>query len=321
MKKLLEESTSVPVATGTPGLWRATLITPGQGSSGNWLEETIKRDGPHALKKGAKCFVTHNRLENGEPDPFRMWGVLAEDSFYEEGKGLVADIQVLKSWQDRVEEVAPHTALSVYLMGESDTGGNITAILDDVQNGVDMVAYPGRAGSALVEKLYESAIANSKENHPAAPAGDGKDKKGRLRMDPETKAAFDALTAKVDALAASNKAEAQAEVDEKAIAEKVEEGVKSRLAVTKKSLDAIESARGDLLESHVRELTEAAYDGQDVTEAVESAKKIAAEGKALGLAEAAKAAETAVVETGRFGETTNVSTYTLRSVPQKKEAK
>jgi len=320
MAKLLEESTSVPVATGTPGLWRATLITPGQGSSGNWLEETIKRDGPHALKKGAKCFVTHNRLENGEPDPFRMWGVLAEDSFYEEGTGLVADIQVLKSWQERVEEVAPHTALSVYLMGESDNGGNITAILDDVQNGVDMVAYPGRAGSALVEKLYESATARSKEDHPAAPAGEGKDKKGRLRMDPETKAAFDAVNAKIDALAASNKAEAQAKVDEEAIAEKVEEGVKSRLAVTQKSLEAIEAARGDLLESHVKELTEAAYEGKDVAEAVESAKKIAAEGKALGLAEAAKAAE-ATGETGRFGESTNASTYTLRSVPQKKEAK
>lgn len=323
MAKLLEESTAVPVATGTEGLWRATLITPGTGSSGNWLEETIKRDGPHALKKGAKCFVTHNRTENGEPDPFRMWGVLAEDSRYVEGTGLVADIQVLPSWKDRVEEVAPHTALSVYLMGESDDKGNITAILEDVQNGVDMVAYPGRPGSALVEKLYESAIRSAEENHPAAPAGEGKDKKGRLRMDPETKAEFEKLNARFDALTAEQTAEAQAKVDEEAIAEKVKEGIQARLDVTKKSLEAIEAAKGDLLESHVKELTDAAYEGNDVTAAIESAKKIAAEGKALGLAEAAKAAEAANVETGRFGEASNASTYELGGFGSlvKKEAK
>lgn len=323
MAKLLEESTAVPVATGTPGLWRATLITPGSGSSGNWLEETIKRDGPHALKKGAKCFVTHNRTENGEPDPFRMWGVLAEDSRYEEGTGLVADIQVLPSWKDRVEEVAPHTALSVYLMGESDDKGNITAILEDVQNGVDMVAYPGRPGSALVEKLYESAIRSAEENHPAAPAGDGKDEKGLLRMDQETKDAFAALNARIDGLAEADKTKVQAEVDEAAIAEKVKEGVKAHLDVTKKGLDAIEAAKADLLESHIKELTDAAYDGNDVTAAIESAKKIAAEGKALGLAEAAKAAEAAVVETGRFGEASSASTYELGGFGShvKKEAK
>lgn len=321
MAKLLEESTSVPVATGTKGLWRATLITPGQGSSGNWLEETVKRDGPHALKKGAKCFVTHNRLENGEPDPFRMWGVLAGDSFYEEGRGLVADIQVLPSWVDKVEEVAPHTALSVYLMGESDQNDNITAILDDPQNGVDMVAYPGREGSALVERLYESAKAISKENDPAAPAGDDTDKKGRLRMDPETKAAFAELNAKVDALTNANKAEVQAEADDALIEKKVEEAVKAREAKAKEGLALIESSKADLLPSHVTELTEAAIAGKDVAGAVESAKKVAAEGKALGLAEAAKANEGEGRETGRFGESSDVATYELKSVARKGEAK
>lgn len=123
-QKLLHEATSAPTSTER-GLWRAVLITPGVGSSGNWLEETIRRDGPRVLRAGARCFVTHNRENNGEPNPFMMWGVLASDAFYDEtadeGRGgLVADIQVLKSWIDRVEEVAPHTALSVFLMGESD---------------------------------------------------------------------------------------------------------------------------------------------------------------------------------------------------------
>ena len=163
-QKLLHEATASPTSTKR-GLWRAVLITPGVGSSGNWLEETIRRDGPRVLRAGARCFVTHNREENGEPNPFMMWGTLASDSFYDESAGgLVADIQVLNSWIDRVEEVAPHTALSVFLMGESDEFGNITSILEDPQNGVDMVVYPGREGSALVEKLYESARIESQKN-------------------------------------------------------------------------------------------------------------------------------------------------------------
>lgn len=318
MKKLLEESTSVPVATGERGLWRATLITPGVGSSGNWLEETVKRDGPHTLKKGAKCFVTHNRLENGEPDPFRMWGVLASDSFYEEGNGLVADIQVLPSWVDRVEEVAPHTALSVYLMGEADEEGNITAILDDPQNGVDMVAYPGREGSALVERLYESAKpADADKNHPAAPAGDGKDKKGLLQMDQEIKAEFAALAEKIEKLTPAPAEKLSVDTESAEFKEAVKGAVKDRLETTKKSLAAIEAAKDDLLDTHLAELTEAAYDGHDVVEAIEAAKKVAAEGKAAGLAEAQRVAEAAGRETGRFGESTSATTYVLKGFGQK----
>ena len=119
-KQLLSESTSVPTETDVKGRWSAVFITPGRGTSGEWTEEVLERDGAHALKKGARCFVTHNRLENGEPDPFRMWGVLAEDARYEAGVGLVGEIDVLKSWRERVEEVAPHTALSVYLWSDRD---------------------------------------------------------------------------------------------------------------------------------------------------------------------------------------------------------
>jgi len=162
MAKLLVESTSVPTAT-KEGRWRATLLTPGVGSSGTYSESLLKEFGPAALRKGAKSFVTHNRLENGEPDPFQMWGFLAEDAHYEEGVGLVGEIEVLPSWRDRVSEVAPHTALSIYVMGEADEEGNVISFDEDAQNGVDLVVYPGRPGSGLVEKLYENAKKNSSE--------------------------------------------------------------------------------------------------------------------------------------------------------------
>lgn len=169
MSTLLVESTAVPQATGKEGRWKAVLITPGEGSSGIHTESALRATGPRALRKGAKSFVTHNRLENGEPDPFQMWGFLAEDAYYEEGVGLVGEIEVLPSWRDKVSEVAPHTALSVYVSGTVDESNTVVEYLESVQNGVDMVVFPGRPGSGLVEKLYESAAKISSESSGDAP--------------------------------------------------------------------------------------------------------------------------------------------------------
>lgn len=163
---LLVEATSVPTATAREGVWRAVLITPGTGASGTYSEEMLKEYGPKAFKAGAKSYVTHNRLPNGEPDPFQMWGFLAEDAHYEDGVGLVSEIEVLPSWRDRIAEVAPHTGLSVSVSGEVDNAGNVTLLEYDAQNGVDLVSHPGRPGSQLIEKLYEAA-ANDKASATA----------------------------------------------------------------------------------------------------------------------------------------------------------
>jgi hypothetical protein len=197
MTSLLVESTAVPVPTEKEGRWRAVLLTPGKGSSGTYSEAVLREYGSVALKKGSKSFVTHNRTENGEPDPFSMWGFLAEDAVYEEGVGLVGEIEVLPSWREKIAEVAPHTALSIYVMGESDKDGNVTALLEDVQNGVDLVVYPGRPGSGLVEKLYESMKTSADEaENGAAPAG-------RRTEEKESSMDIEEIGKKVDALAES----------------------------------------------------------------------------------------------------------------------
>lgn len=307
-QKLLSEATAAPTSTAR-GLWRATLITPGRGSSGNWEEETIRRDGPQVLKAGARCFVTHNREENGEPNPFMMWGVLASDSFYDENAnggtgGLVADIQVLNSWIDKVEEVAPHTALSVYLMGESDEYGNIVKILDDPQNGVDMVVYPGREGSALVEKLYESARASARiesQNNPAVKSAAENDTKGLSEMEiKDVMDKVDALEAKIDSALASKQVEAEVTATEEAIAAAVEEALKNHAEKAKAAIAAVEAAKADLLPSQIESLTESALKGEDVTASIESSKAIATEAK-VHFVEANKIDEAR--ETGRVGET------------------
>lgn len=309
-QKLFQEATAAPTSSER-GLWRAVLITPGVGSSGTWLEETIRRDGPRVLKAGARCFVTHNREENGEPNPFMMWGILASDAYYDENAndgngGLVADIQVLKSWIDRVEEVAPHTALSVYLMGESDEYGNIVAILDDPQNGVDMVVYPGREGSALIEKLYESARMES-QNNPAVKSTVENEPKGLSLMEKDVLDRFDALDAKIDSALGSKQVEAEAKADEDAIADAVAEALKDHAEKAKTALAAVEAGKADLLPSQIETLTESALMGEDVTASIESHKKFNVEAKAH-FVESVKAVEQER-ESGRVGEAAAAEGY------------
>lgn len=312
--KLLSEATAAPTSTER-GLWRATLITPGRGSSGNWEEETIRRDGPHVLKAGARCFVTHNREENGEPNPFMMWGVLASDSFYDENAnegtgGLVADIQVLNSWIDKVEEVAPHTALSVFVMGESDEYGNIVKILEDPQNGVDMVVYPGREGSALVEKLYESARASARiesQNNPAVNSAVENEPKGLSLMEKDVQDAFEAINAKIDSALGSKQVEAEAKATEDAIATAVESALKDHANKAQTALAAVEAAKADLLPSQIATLTESALKGEDVTASIESHKQFNTEAK-THFAEANKADEEER-ESGRLGESASAEGY------------
>ena len=265
MSKLLSESTSVPVKTSIPGRWSAVFLTEGEGSSGNWLRETIERDGPTALPKGSKCFITHNRLENGEPDPFRMWATLAEDAYYDGNGQLVGEIDILPSWRDRVEEVAPHTALSVYLMGEVDANNNITSIIPDVQNGVDLVVHPGRPGSSLVEKLYESAILAGSEKKPSTTVV--REERNNMELEAKVDKALEILAGLVAEKSAQDVAKVQAEADETAVTNAIEAYDAAVKAV--EEADLFKSQRGAILAE--------AKKGADVTSLIETAKSVKAE--------------------------------------------
>jgi len=266
--KLLSESTAVATKAGN-GRWKSVLITPGQGSSGYYSESTLRETGPIALRKGAKSFVTHNRAENGEPDPFAMWGFLAEDSYYEEGVGLVGIIEVLPSWREKVDEVAPHVALSVFVSGEVDNEGNVTKFVEDVQNGVDMVVYPGRPGSSLVEQMVESAAQMARESdEPTVTSAVDQEKEIKMEDLEKVTAAIEALTAQVSALVAKeNAAQAeaiQAEADEKAVDE--------ALASYDAAVDAIEAA--ELPADAAKSLRAEARKGVDVAPLIEFAKTV-----------------------------------------------
>ena len=160
MPQLLTESSSAPVKSGNN--WRAVLITPGKGSSGVYTEEMLKEYGPEAFKKGTHSYVDHPRDESDIRSPKNLIGVLAEDARYEDGVGLVAELSIMPHWKEFVEAVAPHTGLSIYAMGEgnyNDAGEVVVEnLVPHTQNSVDLVSYPGRAGSKLADKLYEAAV-------------------------------------------------------------------------------------------------------------------------------------------------------------------
>ena len=275
-KQLLSESTSVPTQTGVKGRWSAVFITPGRGSSGDWTEEVLKRDGPHALQKGARCFVTHERYASGEADPFRMWGTLVDDAHYEEGVGLVGEIDVLPSWRERVEEVAPHTALSVYLLADTDEYGTVTRIYEDVENGCDLVVHAGRPGSELVQKMYESAKRAS-EKAAATSAEDKEEGSAAVTKDiTDAIAALGAeLGAKFEAVLASNKQELQAEADADAIAEAKKE------ARATYDAQATALAEAKVLPAAESRLKAALIAGEDITDRIAEAKADAEDARAL----------------------------------------
>ena len=160
MAKLLSESGSAPVKSGNN--WRAVLITPGKGSSGVYTEEMLKTYGPKAFTKGTHSYVDHPRDESDIRSPKNLIGVLAEDAHYEEGVGLVAELNIMPHWREFVEAVAPHTGLSIYAMGEGNYNDDGEVVVENLiphtQNSVDLVSYPGRPGSKLADKLYEQAI-------------------------------------------------------------------------------------------------------------------------------------------------------------------
>jgi hypothetical protein len=167
MAKLLSESGSAPVKSGNH--WRAVLITPGKGSSGVYTEEMLKTYGPQAFTKGTHSYVDHPRDESDIRSPKNLIGVLAEDARYEEGVGLVAELDIMPHWREFVEAVAPHTGLSIYAMGEGDYNEDGDVVVENliphVQNSVDLVSYPGRPGSKLADKLYEQAVSMATEGY------------------------------------------------------------------------------------------------------------------------------------------------------------
>ena len=290
--KLLHES-SAKLREASGNRWKATLITPGIGASGSYAESMLSEHAASAFPKGTKLWFMHPKKGEGagQRDPRDQWGFLAEDAHYEPGVGIVGEPEVLPHWREVVESLGVQASLSVWVMGESDEEGNITALLAEETNSIDIVSYPGRPGSGLTEKLYESALAASAK--PGATSAPESTKEGK-KMEEKLDALIALFSTFVTESKAAATASAVAEADADAIETAKTEAVEAAVAAYDAKVAAI-SAAEDLLPSQIESLRAAAKAGDDITPLIESAKAVVAEFKTV----------TGTAGTGRVTESSN----------------
>ena len=276
-RKLLHESTST-LLEKVGNVWEAVILTPGKGTSGIYGEEMIAGNISGAFPEGTKHWFNHPTEENPTRDPRDQWGVSVQAAEHEAGVGGKTRIKILENWRPVVEALAEagQAELSVWVMGETDDEGNVTALFPDRQNSVDLVGYPGRPGSKLTQKMYESARAAS----PKPPAISAEDQRKKENMEPWEKAVAD-LATKFDtsiaeskvAIKAAEDAKIKAEADAKAALDAIDEKVKEALGTYKEKAEAIEAA--ELLPEQSEPLLEAASNGEDITARLAEAVKVA----------------------------------------------
>ena len=234
--KLLNESNTAPLVAEGAG-FRAVMITPGKGSSGTYSEEVLARDASTAFPPGTLAFLDHPTEASPGRSLRNAIGTYPAGGTYEEGVGITSNLVPFPHWKDFVEAVAPHGGLSIYAMGESDGKGNVTALLPDVQNSVDLVAYPGRPGSGLTQ-MYEAAVAAS-ETRTAIVVGE---EKKDTNMTPEQEAKLDGLAASFASFVAETQTVAAAIVTESVVVEDAIAASDARVEATIVALEAVNDA-------------------------------------------------------------------------------
>jgi len=262
--RIRESVAEAPVKDGNR--WKVIVARPGVGSSGTYSKELFQRDAAKIVAEGAQCFLDHDDKRSVKD----MLGHYSEARWSEEDQAVVSEITVFKHWQPFFEEVSPHCGISLYALGEQDEEGNVTAFIEDSYNGADLVARPGLIGSGVAEKLYESAH-NVDLNKPDTETSVSERKD--IKMDEKAMEMLEsintALTTLVSAQDAEAKQTAQVEADDKA--------VEGKMATLVANLDAVETARENLLPSQVKSLLAEARKGGDITDAIATQVALAEE--------------------------------------------
>lgn len=197
-RKLLHESVDKPVvASENDGKWLVKLISPGQGSSGKYAKEMLAEYSASAFPAGTHSYIDHPQTdENGTPlrSPKDLLGVFESEPFWsDEHEAVVNELTVVPHFREWYSAVAPYTGLSIYAAGEMDEDENVTSLLPDPFNSVDVVSYAGRGGG-MIEKLYEQAQRRASESQVSVGSGSS--------GEPEeySMSEIQDLTAKVDGL-------------------------------------------------------------------------------------------------------------------------
>jgi hypothetical protein len=144
------------------------IIAPGQGSSGYYGADVLKRDGPNVFKAGLHMYADHPTISEESDRPERsikdLVGTLTSDARWEEqgsaGPGLYAEAKLRADVAPLIEDLAPHIGVSIRALGKAGTGevdGKKTRVIESIDQAksVDFVTVPGAGGRVL--DLIESA--------------------------------------------------------------------------------------------------------------------------------------------------------------------
>lgn len=182
------------------------IIRPGQGSSGLWTAEVLKRDGPSVFPAGTHMHIDHATATEENERPERSIQTLAavttEAAHWDEagpdGPGLYAAARVSERFLPIIKDFVGDIGVSLRAYIEK-TGETITKLLPSPLTTIDFVTVPGAGGKVL------AALESARNTSPTAAAADP-DTEENTKIMKELQQAIESLTAKVDALVTANSA-------------------------------------------------------------------------------------------------------------------
>lgn len=150
--------------------FRMRIIKPGKGSSANYLEETLRRDGPTAWPIGTQIFFDH--LTEGDYYERRgqhsikdLVGVTTATPEYIEGDentgGLWTDVRFFENAVGFISDAMEFIEASIEASGMQDDEGNAMSIIYSPTNAIALVPRGGAGGK--ISHLIESYRENSTE--------------------------------------------------------------------------------------------------------------------------------------------------------------
>ncbi|MGV2853761.1 hypothetical protein ACNPON_18585 [Glutamicibacter sp. AGC13] len=147
-----------------PGRILLTLISPGQGSSGDYTPEVLATAATErAFPRGTLGMIDHDTptemMERPEGSLRNLAIVLEEDAYVGEGGALQAEAKVASAWRDLVDDFHEHIGASIFASAEisvNESGQKIVErIIPDPFNRADLVTVAGRGGK--IDQVLEAA--------------------------------------------------------------------------------------------------------------------------------------------------------------------
>ncbi|MGO4297101.1 hypothetical protein [Glutamicibacter sp. MCAF14] len=177
MKHIRESATATRRG---PGRILLTLISPGQGSSGDYTPEVLATAATErAFPRGTLGMIDHDTptemMERPEGSLRNLAIVLEEDAYVGEGGALQAEAKVASAWRDLVDDFHEHIGASIFASAEisvNESGKKIVErIIPNPFNRADLVTVAGRGGK--IEQVLEAArVIESRSIIAEATAGD-----------------------------------------------------------------------------------------------------------------------------------------------------